>query len=231
MSVTPRWPVVLFDFDGTVINTIDLIIASHQHAFTTVLGHPWDTTEVRSWIGRPLLDALREVVPERADELFAVYYEWNHAHQELADNYPGVPELVWDLVAAGVRTGVVTSRRRASTHELLGQIGLDALLPVLVAGDDEGDHKPAPGPIRRALDQLGAAPADAAYVGDALVDVQAATAAGVTALAVTWGAGDPAALAAAGAAHLVATPDDLRALLLPKVTVSQQSSAYTRGSA
>jgi len=210
---TPRWPVVLFDFDGTVINTVDLIVASHQHAFSTVLGHPWDEAEIRTWIGRPLLDALRDVVPDRADELFTAYYEWNHQHLDLAANYPGVPELLWDLVAAGVRTGVVTSRRRESTVDMLARVGLTGLLPVLVAGDDMDEHKPAPGPILKGLDLLGAEPADAAYVGDALVDLRAARAAAVTSVAVTWGAGDSAALAAA-ADHVATTPAELRALLL-----------------
>ena len=72
--------VALFDLDGTLVDSVPLIIASYQHALTTVLGRPGDEAVVRSWIGRPLIDAFVEVSPERAQELFDCYSAWNLAH-------------------------------------------------------------------------------------------------------------------------------------------------------
>jgi pyrophosphatase PpaX len=212
--VTPRWPVVLFDLDGTVIDTIGLIVDSYQSAFTTVLGRPWDEAEIRTWIGQSLIEALHRADPERATELYAAYTAFNQAHAaKLTRNYPGVPELLRDLTLAGVRIGVVTSKRTASAASGLELTGLTDVLPLIVAHDDVDEHKPSPKPLLKAMATLGATPSETAYVGDAVVDVQAAHHAHVAAIAVTWGAGVREEIVAAGADHVADTVGQLRAVL------------------
>lgn len=207
----PRWPVVVFDLDGTVANTIPLIIASYEHAMLSVLGVRPTSSEARGWIGRTLYDTFSERYPERARELVDSYIAWNGEHlAELLEDYPGTPELLADLRAAGVTIGVATSKRLVSATNTLKAAGLAALLPLVVSMEDTVMHKPSPEPLLLALDRLGARAVDAVYIGDAVVDVLAARAAGMAVIAVTWGAGDRADLEAAGPVAVVDTVAELR---------------------
>ena len=213
---TPRWPFVVFDLDGTLVDTIGLIVASYQHAFTTVLGRPWDDAEIKTWIGTSLLGAMRRVAPDDYEEIYREYTSWNEAHTErLIRQYPGVNDLVADLVAAGVKVGVATSKRDQPARLALSLSGLDAV-PLLVHHDSVDEHKPSPKPLLEALRQLGAEPSQAVYVGDAAVDIAAAHNAGMAGVAVTWGAGTREAISAAAPLVTCDTADELRAVLLPE---------------
>lgn len=211
----PRWPFVVFDLDGTVVNTIPLIIASYEHAMWDVLGERTSPEEARSWIGQTLYATFHARHPSRAQELIDSYVTWNAAHlPELLEEFPGTPELLDALTAAGVVTGVATSKRRVSAENTLRYAGLEGRLPVTVAMEDTDLHKPRPEPLLVALERLGGSAAVAAYVGDAVVDVQAAKAAGMTAVAVSWGAASREALEAAAPDHIVDTVAELEELLL-----------------
>jgi pyrophosphatase PpaX len=215
VAAVPRFPVVLFDLDGTLADTIPLIVASYQHAFRTVLAEEIEETRARAWIGRPLLPALLEESPEHGHELDRVYREWNLANTaRLIQRYPGVPQLLADLIAAGVTCAVATSKRRETARIALHSVGIDHLVDVVAGLEDTTAHKPAPDPLLHAAAALGVSAADCVYVGDATVDVIAARAAGMAAVAVTWGAGERDALLAAGPDLLVDTVPDLAAYLL-----------------
>ncbi|MDO5285559.1 MAG: HAD-IA family hydrolase [Actinomycetia bacterium] len=208
------WPVALFDLDGTLVDTINLIVTSYQHAFRTVIGREWDETEIRSWIGTSLVDALhRELGPELGAQAFRAYTEFNEAHtEELIKGYAGVPELLAALTEAGVRVGVVTSKRRRPAQWALSLTHLD--LPLLVAHEDVPVHKPDPGPLLAGAAALQAAPDQVVYVGDAVVDVQAARAAQMAVVAVSWGAAPRSDLVAARPDALCDSPAELLAALL-----------------
>lgn len=213
---SPRWPVVVFDLDGTVVNTIPLIIASYEHAMLDVLGERPRPGEARGWIGEPLYTTFGSRYPERAQELIDSYVAWNLAHlPELLEDFPGTPGLLRSLRDAGARLGVATSKRRSSAETTLRHAGLEGLLEVTVAMEDTAVHKPEPDPLLLALERLGARPEEAAYVGDAAVDVLAARAAGMAAIAVSWGAATREALVSARPDALVDTVEQLQALLLP----------------
>jgi pyrophosphatase PpaX len=192
---SPRWTTAVFDLDGTLADTIHLIVESYQHAFRTVLGREEDPAVIRSWIGRPLINAFRDHSPEHADELYATYLQWNADNTErLIRGYDGVREVLADLRASGVRVGVATSKRRESAQQAMDILGLAEHVEDLVAMEDTERHKPDPTPILLCLERLGRGSNDAVYVGDAVVDVLAGKAAGVDTLAVTWGAGTTEAL-------------------------------------
>jgi pyrophosphatase PpaX len=211
----PRFATVLFDLDGTLADTIPLIVASYQHAFRTVLAEEVAEARARAWIGRPLLPALLEESPEHGVELDRVYREWNLANTgRLIRRYDGVPELLEQLAAEGVTIAVATSKRRETARLALVGVGIDHLVDVVAALEDTTAHKPAPDPLLHAADALGVDPGVCVYVGDATVDVLAARAAGMSAVAVTWGAGERDALAATGPDALVDTVPDLAAYLL-----------------
>ena len=210
----PRWSTVLFDLDGTLVDTIGLIVASHRHAVTTVLGRDLPDDVLRSGIGRPLIDQMRVFDPDQADELLASYRTWNHANTErLLAKYPGVDELLVALDAAGVQIGVVTSKARDAVDLAFRILPPPVRYRALVSHEDTTSHKPGPEPLLHALQLLGAGPADAVYVGDARYDVEAARAAGIASVAVAWGAGDRDSLEAAAPDAIADTPQELAVLL------------------
>ncbi|KAB7741469.1 HAD-IA family hydrolase [Nostocoides sp. F2B08] len=210
-----RWSTVFFDLDGTLADTIPLIIASYQHAFREVMGVEVDEADARSWIGRPLLPALLEVAPDHGHELDRVYREWNLANTaRLIRTYDGIVELLEALDDAGARVAVVTSKRRETALLALEHVGI-AHVEVAAALEDTADHKPDPAPLRHGAARLGVDPRDAVYVGDATVDLRAARAAGMAAVGVTWGAGEADELVALGPDAVCTTVAELSGVLLP----------------
>ncbi len=206
---------MLFDLDGTVANTIPLILESYAHATRTVLGRPAPAEETRNWIGQTLRDTFDARYPHAADELLAAYRSWNEANLErLIRRYEGMAELLADLQGAGLTTGIVTSKRRNPAEATLSGVGLGGQVRVLTAMEDTARHKPAADPLLHALGLLQRRPDECVYVGDAVFDVRSASAAGADAVAVTWGAGQPDELAAENPVAVVDTVDALRDLLL-----------------
>lgn len=215
MNSTPRWPVVLFDLDGTLANTIDGIVASYTYAWHAVTGRKVTREEILPWIGRTLADVFADEAPEHAELLEQVYMDHNHAHLEaLITGYPGIPELLRELVAVGVRTGVVTSKRRRTAIPAMQIAGLPEQTVLACAMDDTVRHKPHPEPLLTGLQVLGARAGDSVYVGDATYDLVAARAAGMAGIGVTWGAGRAEQLRAQPSVAVVDTAAELRALLL-----------------
>lgn len=209
------WRWVVFDLDGTVVNTIPLIIASYEHALWTIVGEHADVAEARSWVGETLRDTFHRRYPEHAEQLIDAYIEFNLRELPLrVERFDGIAALLADLGTAGLTCGVATSKRRRSAELTLEAVGLAGAIDVTVAMEDTASHKPQPEPLLLALERLGARAQDAVYIGDAAVDVLAARAAGMDVIAVTWGAGLPSALAAAGPTAVVDTVEQLRGLLL-----------------
>lgn len=209
------WRCVVFDLDGTIANTIGLIIASYDHAMSVVLGVRPDPGESRQWIGQTLYDTFHSRYPDHAEALIEAYVEFNLAQMaDQVEQYSGINELLTDLAAAGISIGIATSKRRSSAEQTLRQVGLDRVIPVTVAMEDSAAHKPDPEPLLMALDRLNQRAEDAVYVGDAVVDVAAAKAASMAQIAVCWGAGHRDELAAAEPTAVVDTVAELRAILL-----------------
>jgi len=213
--VAPRWRTVLFDLDGTLVDTVDLILASYAHAGREVLGQAPDPVAARRWIGRSLSDIYGSLWPERADELTASYRRFNEANfASLARRFPGVPELLGRLRAAGVVCAVATSKGLASAEASLDFAGLTGDIELAATAETTTAHKPNPAPLLAAAERLGGQPAGMVYVGDAVVDAQAARAAGMACLLMTWGAGRRPELEATRPDGLADDADQLGRLLL-----------------
>lgn len=220
---SPRWQTIFFDLDGTLANTIPLIVASYQHAFREVRGEEIEDARARAWIGRPLLGALLEEDPERGHDLDRTYREWNLANTErLIERYAGVPEMLTTLTEAGAKVHVVTSKRTETARLALAGVGIDHLIDVVGALEHTTRHKPDPEPLLVAAAKLGVDPTAAVYVGDATVDILAAKAAGMAAIAVTWGAGEREALEATHPDTIVDTVDELTAYLMNGTHVTRE---------
>jgi len=214
--MAPRWPVVIFDLDGTLVDSVGLIVASYQHGFRTVLGHEEDEATIKTWIGKSLLGVMEENYPDQADDLFREYTAWNEAHTpEMLRAFPGIPELASSLVEAGVRVGAATSKRRGQAQWALDLGHLTDLIPLVIAHEDVDAHKPDPAPLLLAAEKLKSSPGEAVYVGDASVDIVAARNAGMDSIACTWGAGTESDLISAAPTVLAASVTDLGRILLP----------------
>jgi len=209
-----RWPVVLFDLDGTLANSIDLIVDSYDEAFTVVTGQGVARERALQWIGQTLPQTFGREDPVNAAALEHAYRAYNNAHTDQITPFPGVANLLCALRDAGCTTGVVTSKGRAAAAASLVQLGLDGLIEVLCCREDTDAHKPDPAPLMAALVKVDATPADAAYVGDAVWDIMAAQAAGMAAIAITWGAGLRDELTSLGPDVLVDDADELREVLV-----------------
>jgi pyrophosphatase PpaX len=183
-----RFPVVLFDLDGTVIDSGSIILASMRHASRTVLEREVEDEVLMAAVGGSgLIDQMRLLDEQRVDELVACYREHNEPlHSELVE-CAGLPDALRTLKEEGRRLGIVTAKRRATVELAFRYLPLEHLFDVVVSSDDTERHKPHPEPLLHALDLLAADSADAAYVGDSPFDTRAAKAAGVHAVAVTWG--------------------------------------------
>lgn len=181
--------VVLFDLDGTLIDSGPIILASMRHASLAVLGVEPDEARVRAAIGGPgLLAQMRDLDPDRVDELVAAYRAHNEPLHEELGAFDDVLDLLPVLRAQGRTLGIVTAKRRPTVELAFARFpALRELTEVLVGAEDTGRRKPDPDPILHALELLRATPDEAAYVGDSPFDVAAAKAAGVRSVAVGWG--------------------------------------------
>jgi pyrophosphatase PpaX len=180
--------VVLFDLDGTLIDSGPIILASMKHASLTVLGREPDEELVRSAIGGPgLIAQMRDLDPDRVDELVDAYRAHNEPlHAEL-EAFPGVLDLLEVLRAEGRRLGIVTAKRLRTVGLAIDRIPALGKVDLVIGAEDTERHKPEPDPVLEALRRLDAEPAEAAYVGDSPFDIRAAKAAEVLAVAVGWG--------------------------------------------
>lgn len=204
---------VLFDFDGTLADTIPLIVASYRHALTAPDRPAPAEAVIRSWIGRPLLETLETHRPGEGALLVDRYREHNLAHHDtLIAVVPGAADLVTGLLTRRVPVGVVSSKRADMVRQGMRVTELPDV-EVVVGLEETTAHKPDPAPLLEGARRLGVDPAACAYVGDAVVDVQAARAAGMAAVAVTWGAGVEDALRALGPDAVARDVAELRTAL------------------
>ena len=183
-----RFPVVLFDLDGTVVDSGAIILASMRHAAREVLGIEPPDEELLAAVGGPGLEAqMRALAPDRVEELVTVYRAHNEPlHDELVC-CEGIDDVLVQLKDEGRRLGIVTAKRRVTVELAFASVPLGHLFEVIVGGDETQRHKPHPEPLLLAAERMDVDPDECAYVGDSPFDVRSAKAAGMHAVAVTWG--------------------------------------------
>jgi pyrophosphatase PpaX len=183
-----RFPVVLFDLDGTVVDSGPIILASMRHATREVLGRDFGDAELMQAVGGPGLEAqMAAFAPERVAELVQVYRAHNEPLHDALEACVGMEDVLLRLHADGHRLGVVTAKRRSTVELAFARVPVAHLFETVVGGDETERHKPDPQPLLLAAERLQADPAETAYVGDSPFDIRAAKAAGMHAVAVTWG--------------------------------------------
>jgi pyrophosphatase PpaX len=210
-----RFRVVLFDFDGTLVDSVRLILESYHH---TMRVHSLPQHSDAFWVaglGTPLRVQFRRFTcdEEKVQALIATYREWNMAHHDaMVSAYPGAVEAVRALKARGSRLGIVTSKNRHGLEKGLALCGFDGLFDVLITSDDLEASKPSPEPVHAALARLGDTPDSTLFVGDSPHDIAAGRDAGATTAACLWGPFSREQLEAERPDHWFASFADLMAL-------------------
>lgn len=182
---------VLFDADGTLIDTYDIILTSMRYAVNDVLGCSLDEAELMAGVGTPLYDQMLHFTggdAARATEITQIYRDHNDGvHDARIRAFGDTKAALERFQAAGIPMGVVTSKRHAMAQRGLEMSGIADHFQFLIGHDDWPEHKPAPGPILRGCELLGVAPECSLYVGDSPFDIQAGNAAGCATAAALWG--------------------------------------------
>ena len=211
-----RFPIVLFDLDGTLIDSGPIILASMQHSVRTVLGREIPPEELGLTIGgQGIVAQMQAIDADRADDLVEAYKEHNDGLHETLEAFDDLLEILPRLTAEGRRLGIVTAKRHRTVALALERFpALKDQFEVVVAHEDTDRHKPDPDPVLLAIERLDGKPAQAVYVGDSPFDIGAAKAAGVYAVAVGWGGIHPdARLLAEAPDAFVRTPEELLGVL------------------
>ena len=207
---------ILFDLDGTLIDSIGLIVAAMEHAYGDRARRP-PVSEWIAAIGTPLDGMLRRWAEDEADvaALRERYREFQLAeHDAMTTAYPGVIETVRALHAAGHPLAVVTSKLERGARRSLRFLGFEDCFSAVVGIDATEKHKPDPEPVWFALERLGGVHRERAlFVGDSTHDMQAGRSAGLITVAATWGPFSRAELATAGPAHWLERMDQLPELV------------------
>ena len=179
---------VIFDFDGTLADTNDLIIKSWQAVYMARHGKEGDHDHILSTFGEPLYHTMGKTFPEfDIEESVDIYRSFQKdIFKDTIKPFPGMVELIKELKEKGYKTGIVTSRLRASTYEGLQCFGVEEYIDEIVTVEDCDKHKPDPEPALMCLERLGSTPEESVMIGDSQFDIGCANNAGMTSVMVSW---------------------------------------------
>jgi HAD superfamily hydrolase (TIGR01509 family) len=205
---------VLFDLDGTLLNSERSDILAMGRLFHDDLGLDMDEEEISKYVGISSRDVLEQLAPDRVEELLAVWL----AYQEelLVDThlFPGIPEILRSMSRSNLGLGVVTGQSKSELNVTRRHVGIDGLIDVWVSADDAAFAKPHPAPVRLALETLGCLPDQAVMIGDTRFDMEAGRKAGTLLGVALWGVKDVTPLLEYQPEFIFEDPKQIQELLL-----------------
>lgn len=209
---------VLFDFDGTVVDSNEFIFSCLDYTARHHLGRAFPRQLLESNVGMPLADLFQslhgaEAAAPQVEAMVHTYRRHQEEREHAITACDGIEAVLHTLRRSGVRLAIVTTKQHAVAARQLARVGLDACFDTIVGFDECQRAKPDPEPFLLALERLTIEPTRAVAVGDSAADICGARAAGVIAIGASWGCFSPAALAAAKPDATAATPPDLLRLL------------------
>jgi pyrophosphatase PpaX len=212
----PTLRTFLFDLDGTLIDSVQLILDSFHHTLAAHGLPPRSDDQWLAGVGTPLTAQFAEWKDAAGtmESLIETYRDYNLAnHDRMVRGYPGVAEAVRAIRRAGRSTGLVTSKNRRGALRGLRLVGLEDAMDVLVCADDVVNPKPHPEPVEKAVRLLGADPTSTVYAGDSIHDLHSGRGAGVWTAAVLWGPFSRRQLEPAEPDFWIERPEELLSLL------------------
>src|SRR5699024_1585849 len=177
---------ILFDLDGTLIDTNELIIASFEHTLKKYNYH-FTRDEIKAFNGPPLWSTFESLDKEKAEEMVETYIEHNHKiHDKYARLYPNVLEVIAALQEKGINIGIVTAKMRDGVELGIQLTGLNKYFDTIVTVDDVKNPKPSAEPVLKAMHELNGDIKTTLMVGDSSQDIEAGQNAGVQTAGVAW---------------------------------------------
>lgn len=213
----PRYSTVLFDLDGTLLDSTRLILDSFHHTFAAHRLPAQTDDAFLAGVGTPLRIEFAKYSNDanEIDTMISTYREFNFLHHDrMVSAFPGSIACVRALAEAKIRLGIVTSKGRHGTKIGLESLGLSTLFEVVVCSEDVTRHKPDPEPVRHALRQLGVTPEETIFIGDSVHDMRAGRGALVSTGAALWGPFAKKSLALTEPTYFFESFDDVQKLVL-----------------
>ncbi|OGO76706.1 MAG: hypothetical protein A2Y23_10865 [Clostridiales bacterium GWB2_37_7] len=179
---------ILFDLDGTLLDTNQLIIDSFKHTYKLHIHREIEEKEIIQYFGEPLITTLRRYSPDKAEELYDTFIKYNESiHDNSVSLCCNIQAALEQLKEMGCIMAVVTSKRSRMAYRGLELFDILKYFSAVISVDDTTNHKPHPEPVLKALKKLGAQADEAIMIGDSVFDIQCAHNAGVKAIKVSWG--------------------------------------------
>lgn len=186
MNVT-TYKALLFDLDGTLLNTNELIIESFLHILGDKFPGKYDRESVIPFLGPPLRETFDGIDPVQTESLILSYRAWNEEqHDQMVTAFDGVVETLQILKNQGYKLAIVSTKRRSMIDRGLQLVGCQSLFDTIVGYEDVSNTKPDPEPILLALEQLNVSKENALMIGDNFHDIVGGQRAGVDTAAVAW---------------------------------------------
>lgn len=209
-----RISAVLFDFDGTLLDTNELIIQTFQTVLDRHFPGQYNREQILPFLGPTLHETFSTLAPDKASQLAAQYREWNRAnHDVYVKEFPGISEMLRKLQQAGVKIAIVSSKRNEMIERGLAFIEAREVFEEVIGLDDVMNPKPNPEPIELALERLGVSPEETLMVGDNYHDIVGGQNAGVQTAAVAWSIKGLKHLQQFAPTYLIHQPEDILAIV------------------
>ncbi|PIC63095.1 pyrophosphatase PpaX [Sporosarcina sp. P13] len=178
---------LLFDFDGTLADTNELIISSFRHVLDEHFPGRYERSDILPFIGPTLHETFSSIAFDKTEQLIHEYREWNIAnHDAIVTEFEGVTETLRQLHAQGVKMAVVSTKKRDMVERGLNLLGITKYFETVIGLDDITNPKPNPEPLVLALKRLDSTPEEALMIGDNFHDILGGQNAGVRTAAVAW---------------------------------------------
>lgn len=178
---------VLFDLDGTLVDSLPLIFRTYRHVFDE-MNIPWDEKGIEKMIGLPLKDIGKHFTGKEESRFEDLYQTYYHRDLDLFTRlFPGTLDMLSNLEKRQIKLGIVTSKGKPGTKRTTAFTGIDRFMDVIITAHDLLKHKPDPEPLLHAVEFLGAHVSRTIYIGDSRFDILTGRNAGARTLGVTWG--------------------------------------------
>jgi len=178
---------LLFDFDGTLLNTNELIIQTFMHVLEDKFPGKYQPEDCLQFIGPSLRETFSKLTPDEVDEMIQKYRDWNFEnHDRLCKEYPGVVETLTELKEMGIRIVIVSTKGRDGIKRGIKFLGIEHLVEFFIGIEDVSKVKPDPEPVLLAIEKLGVEKDEVIMIGDNYHDIEAGHNAGVKSAGVAW---------------------------------------------